>query len=393
MKAIYLKHRRLLVGIALAFLLTAAVAGYATRGGGAGSDRTPLQPMAVAGAPETEAHHDPAATESARTSASPSQAGTTPAVSGSRPEASSVPAATATVSARPGTTLIVTQGANGAVVQSAAGIAVGTPIVGGAQPNGRVVRGQYQIGPYLRKTQQPGDSGNLVAACPSGTKVVGGGYAVSGEPDVRVYRSRMSGNGWSVAAANYAAATVAIEADAICLDVPGNVTAVPFNVDLQPGQQRSPSSSCPAGTVLLGGGYAFSLRISPFSSRAASENSWVVDSEYAADSGNSGAGDVTVEAYCYDGVGAQATTVPSTHIALVAAGQNSVVDTVSCPAGQVATGGGTSYLMSVPTGGSFSAKASVIVSRPDVGKWSARLQNGSSNSAAFDGASVQCVRF
>jgi hypothetical protein len=94
------------------------------------------------------------------------------------------------------------------------------------------------------------------AACPVGTKVLGGGaYSESGDTAVNLNTTIPQGNAWRVDMNNGSAFSTAYEVYAVCAHKPGGYTVLSGNsVAAAAGQQSSAHVSCPAPTVPLGGG-------------------------------------------------------------------------------------------------------------------------------------------
>jgi hypothetical protein len=101
-------------------------------------------------------------------------------------------------------------------------------------------------------------------ACPDGTVVLGGGVRKVGGPiepsPIVVQESNPGTTGggttwvWLVAARNTAAADRTLEIRAVCAEPPPGYDLVRTDATVQSGELVRQSVSCPAGTVVLGGG-------------------------------------------------------------------------------------------------------------------------------------------
>jgi hypothetical protein len=100
----------------------------------------------------------------------------------------------------------------------------------------------------------PGKGGSLTVSCPAGTVVTSGG-AVAAAGGI-VYRSRKSGNGWQASSWNDSGETYTMIVHANCLtNTNGAITEVSDARFISAGQTGVVSASCPAGSLLSGGGY------------------------------------------------------------------------------------------------------------------------------------------
>jgi hypothetical protein len=140
-------------------------------------------------------------------------------------------------------------GSNGGGDDDAGG---GAPALAGYQ----VVQEQYAVPAhgFLRRS----------VACPDGTAVLGGGVRKVGGPiepsPIVVQESNPGTTGggttfvWLVAARNTAAAERTLQISAVCAEPPPGYELVRTDATVQSGELVRQSVSCPAGTVVLGGG-------------------------------------------------------------------------------------------------------------------------------------------
>lgn len=101
----------------------------------------------------------------------------------------------------------------------------------------------------------PGNSGSVSVNCPSDSVVVSGGYATNS--DVMVYQNAISGNGWKAYGKNNAGVVRTLFVYAVCLsNTTGTVTSHASAVSAPGGGIGNPKASCPAGSVITGGGWS-----------------------------------------------------------------------------------------------------------------------------------------
>jgi hypothetical protein len=109
-------------------------------------------------------------------------------------------------------------------------------------------------------TISAGTNGNAFVACPAGSVVTGGGYASN--TNLFVYNSSMSSNGWQVYAQNTSGSSQLLNSYATCLaGTTGSTSQVLAQKSIPSGASDGAEASCPAGTILTGGGFAGSTNI------------------------------------------------------------------------------------------------------------------------------------
>lgn len=108
---------------------------------------------------------------------------------------------------------------------------------------------------YQQVNIGPGATGAAIATCPSLSTVVGGGYAA--HPDVTFYTQYKYANGWRGDAKNNSGVSRQITVYAVCLhDVSGvSVTQVHGQVTVGPSLKKQAVATCPAGSIVTGGGF------------------------------------------------------------------------------------------------------------------------------------------
>ncbi len=98
----------------------------------------------------------------------------------------------------------------------------------------------------------------IIAACPSGSVVTGGGWVIGTNTDISIYNSSKSGNGWQIYINNAGGATPLINAYAICLSGASGSTQLISDTSgvIPPGDVEHLAMSCPGGSYVTGGGFA-----------------------------------------------------------------------------------------------------------------------------------------
>lgn len=220
-------------------------------------------------------------------------------------------------------------------------------------------------------------------ACPAGTVVLGGGVRKVGapiEPSPVVVQESNPGTtgggttfGWLVAARNTAAAERTLEISAVCAEPPPGYELVRTDAIVQSGEVMRQSVSCPAGTVVLGGGAQVV---------GAGSSDFRTDLLESAPEGLSGTATSWTVALLNDGgqqrtVGFRAVCAQAPAGYQVTSAQHTVPDgghygqTVACPDGTVAAGGGVGPTSEV----ALDLYPQVRESAPHVAGWRAEVHN------------------
>jgi hypothetical protein len=127
---------------------------------------------------------------------------------------------------------------------------------------------------FSQVTAAPNGIGHVVANCPSGSVVTGGGFASSS--NLLVYNNSANGNGWEVYAQNTSSSNQLVNAYAICLSgTSGTSQEVVNQVSVAANGTGQSVKACPASTYLTGGGYAGSKNLFVYT-ESASGSSWQV---------------------------------------------------------------------------------------------------------------------
>ena len=100
-----------------------------------------------------------------------------------------------------------------------------------------------------------GEIGSATAACPAESIVTGGGFA--SQDDLFMYNSSKNGNGWRVYARNNGSQSRLMRVYAVCMfNTGGSSSQNGDQTSIPSGTAGYAEASCPAGTVLTGGGWA-----------------------------------------------------------------------------------------------------------------------------------------
>jgi hypothetical protein len=199
------------------------------------------------------------------------------------------------------------------------------------------------IGPIfiLKTTQQvfkqesiaAGSQGSATIACPGSSIITGGGFALGNTSNMFAKTTSMDNNGWQTYAINNSGTSQLLNSYAVCLSNSGGTTSQVFAQVTAPANAVGNAVvSCPAGTVVTGGGYASNLNFTVYNS-SKKDNGWQV---YAKN--NSGSGQLlNAYAICLAGTSATSSVVTAqTSIA----GSSTGVTQATCPSGSLLSGGG-----------------------------------------------------
>jgi hypothetical protein len=116
------------------------------------------------------------------------------------------------------------------------------------------------------KSVNGGDAATETAVCPAGSVVTGGGYTGMMDGSLWTYFAGVNGNGWQVSAKKTGLATT-FNIYAICLSgTTLTTTTVTGNLDIGPGANGLAQAACPAGKVIVSGGFGLSTDLEMFAS-------------------------------------------------------------------------------------------------------------------------------
>jgi len=185
---------------------------------------------------------------------------------------------------------------------------------------------------YNQVSVSAGTLGFVTATCPSGSVVVGGGFAAGN--DMVVSASWQEGNGWRAGALNNSASSQLLNAYAVCLyNTAGSTTSKMDGGTASGGGIGHAVATCPAGSVVTGGGFGTNpTQLSVYNS-SISGNGWQVYVK------NKGATDIGFNAYATCLSGTSGTTAQVLAQATIT-GNNTGSAEVACPSGSLVTGGG-----------------------------------------------------
>ena len=174
-------------------------------------------------------------------------------------------------------------------------------------------------------------AGNATATCPAGSIVTGGGYA--GSPNLLVYSTYASTNGWQAYGQNLTGSPQGLNAYAECLSNSGGTTQqVHTQVTAAASGVGHAVINCPAGSFVTGGGFASNSNLFVYSN-SATGNGWEVDAQ------NTSATDQPLNAYAVCLSGTSGTTQQVVN-QVSSAGNDNTQSVKACPAASLLTGGG-----------------------------------------------------
>lgn len=217
----------------------------------------------------------------------------------------------------------------------------------------------------------PGEEHAVVLDCPSG-KLVGGGYSWGAAGGgVRVYYSAGLDNGWVVAAANLSnTQSKNVDVYVQCLTGTFASSAPVFSglTTIPAGGNTVAQVTCPAGTILAGGGFSGSDALHVYQNipkLIGGTNTWVVGGK-----NKNSFQSITfqAQAICLSGVDGGA-TVKNKRTFLIPAGDEVTVNSSACPAETLLSSGGSYF----SHGTSNTIRSSLRTGNPPV--WTTTLVN------------------
>jgi hypothetical protein len=223
-----------------------------------------------------------------------------------------------------------------------------------------------------------GDIGHAVVSCPNGSVVTAGGFAVNHE--ILVYNQSKSGNGWQVYGKNNAASSKLLNVYAVCISNSGDSSSqILDQVTAPAGGIGHGVASCPADSVVTGGGWATnSAGTMVVYNSSKSGNGWQI---YAK---NIGGSSELLNAYAICLSGTSGTT-------------SHTWTQVSIPAGDIGSATGTCGSGTLATGGGFAASSDLYIYNTSMSvgsnkKWTSYATNSSGSSKLLNGYAV-CISF
>jgi hypothetical protein len=116
-------------------------------------------------------------------------------------------------------------------------------------------------------TMAAGVKSHLTVDCPAGSVVTGGGFTGKADGGLLTYNSSQNGNGWQVWNSSTAGSGVLINIYAVCLTgAPVTTTQVTQSLTIPAGANKGESAACPAGRIMVGGGWAMQDDLEAYSS-------------------------------------------------------------------------------------------------------------------------------
>ena len=189
----------------------------------------------------------------------------------------------------------------------------------------------YSQSVYNQVSISAGTTGSSTIACPSGSKVTGGGFALNN--NMIAYTHSQDGNSWTAYAKNNGGTSGLLNSYAVCLFNTSGTTSMVFSqVTVPAGGNGNAAVACPAGSVVTGGGYASNTNLFVYNNMM-SGNGWQVYANNASGSGQ------LLNSYATCLSGTSGTTSQVLAQKSIAAGASDVAE-ASCPAGTILTGGG-----------------------------------------------------
>jgi hypothetical protein len=185
---------------------------------------------------------------------------------------------------------------------------------------------------YEQVSIPAGNTGYTTATCPAESVLVSGGFAA--HRDVWVYTHSMHGNGWRAYARNYTGSAKTMTVYARCLKNTAGTTAQHHSIlHIDAGDHENLVQTCPAGSIVTGGGFASTPGDTTVYNTSMHGNGWQIWAK-----NNSGSSkQVNVYAICLSGV--SATTYDTLETISVPAG-SSLGGFTACSDNDLAVGGG-----------------------------------------------------
>ncbi|MCB2178832.1 hypothetical protein KQH61_05410 [bacterium] len=248
-----------------------------------------------------------------------------------------------------------------------------TPMITGT-PSVQFVVEEIQVQSNAKK--------NVTAVCPEGSQLTGGGfYSDATAGNIETSR-QTNNNGWLITVNNHTNDGFTLKSLAICLSNSGGTIVTETSQVIVPSESTQVvSASCPAGSVVTGGGWHFEYdRLFAVESEQ-SGNGWTMRARNSGDQ----QGLAYVYAYCLSGTNASSYN----YIETVKIGSESFKDVVVlCQSGQLVTGGG--FYREIQS--EFSSPIGPNATGPKYG-WTAGAHNFYTDRTKEIHASVTCVSF
>ena len=198
-----------------------------------------------------------------------------------------------------------------------------------------------QVGRRLQLSA--GEDNAVVAECPPGSRLVGGGYSWGG--NVRIVYSAGAANGWVVSAINLSntqSTVVNVFAQCLTGTPASNGEAWSAETTIPAGGNAVAQVSCPAETILAGGGFSGSDALHVYQNRPrliGGTNTWVVGGK---NMNTFQSITFQAQAICLSRVGGGA-TVSNSRILSVPSGGETTFNSSTCPEGTLLSSGGSYF--------------------------------------------------
>ena len=111
---------------------------------------------------------------------------------------------------------------------------------------------------YTQKYINASTFTQIIANCPGGSVVTGGGWVIGTDTNVSLYNSSKSGNGWQIYVQNDGGGTPLVNVYAVCLDGTSGTTSSVSDTSgvIPPSDIEHLVMNCPSGSYVTGGGFA-----------------------------------------------------------------------------------------------------------------------------------------
>ena len=124
----------------------------------------------------------------------------------------------------------------------------------------------------------PNTSANLIAECPAGSLVTGGGWIIGSAKNIEIHQSIPVTNGWQIRVENNSTQADLVNVYALCLrNVPGTITQISNDEGLVEGASiQSLELECPENSFIAGGGFSLDPGLTVFNSMKTTRNGWQI---------------------------------------------------------------------------------------------------------------------
>lgn len=129
---------------------------------------------------------------------------------------------------------------------------------------------------YTQENIDANDTTQLIAACPAGSVVTGGGWVIGSNEAVNVHNSSKSDNGWQIFVTNTSSETPLVNVYAVCLSGVSGSTSQVSNTDdvVAPTGTTNVQKLCPTNSFVTGGGFALNSGLTLYNT-SKYQNGWI----------------------------------------------------------------------------------------------------------------------